>query len=246
MKKIYIFTLLFVVFFIKITPVLASACSYSEQARLNSAVANIKVSYEEKTGQHDPSEFMCQPDDPDCTSEYNYFEISILNLSKDFYITVTNDVDDTEQTFTIDDVVNGAIRFNWEGIMNIATFTFNVYSSSETPCARENYRTIYLTTPRKNPYHYYLQCQNHPDYYLCKKYVTFEDIGFYEFLEQVDTYIEENDKEISAEKQLSSQEKVIGFIKEHIVLVSGVAIGLLSLIVVIVVIKTRKRKKSIL
>lgn len=247
MKRNCIFTFLFTCVLAGVMTVNASSCSYAEQAELNSSVAGIKVAYEEKTGYHDSSTFFCQDDDPECVSEYNYFEISILNMTKDFYVTVSNDIDNIKTTYTYADAVDGVIKFNWEGIMNIATFTFEVYSSTETGCPRENYRVIYLTTPRKNPYHYYLQCQNNPDYYLCDKYVTFENIEYYDFITQVDEYVEENNEELKEKQQLSFMDKVLNFVEDNKVLLVGVGTGLLIVIIIIVTItKTKKRKRSAL
>ena len=233
-------------FFTGIKQIYASSCSYAKQAELNSEVANIKVSYEEKTGYRDSSEFYCQDDDPECVSEYNYFEISILNMTDDFYIVVKNDQDNVEKTYTINDAVDGIIRFDFEGIMNITTFKFDIYSSTNTPCPRENYRTIYLTTPRKNPYYYYLQCQNNPDYYLCKKYVTFEDVGFYEFIEKVDKYVEEHNEELKDKQQLTTTDKIMEYIKEHKILVISSLIGIVGIAVITTWVVINKRRKRII
>ena len=244
-KKNLLITLL-AVLFLNYDIANASTCSYSERAQLNKDVASIKVIYEEQMGLVDPSLYECQPDNEECTAEYNYFKISVLNMSKDFYFTVKNNVDNTKKTYRYSDSVDGVISFNWEGILNITTFTFEVYSSEETGCPRDRYRTIYLTTPRKNLYHYYGQCQNDPDYFLCEKYVTFEEMSFYEFMDSMEERAEELKKEQEKDKEITFFQKIIDYIVENkftLLIIGGVVVA--GVATTVVVVKVR-RKKSVL
>jgi len=246
MKRNCLFTFLFTLALFCAPAVNASSCSYEEQAKLNSSVANIKVSYEEKAGVVDTSLYECQPEDPECQSEYNYFEISVLNMTEDFYIEITNNVDDTKEIYTYEDAVDGIIRFDWDGIMKITTFTIDVLSSSSTNCPRDNYRTIYLTTPRKNIYHYYGQCQENPDFYMCDKYVTFEEMDFYEFVKNVEDYVEQQAIENEEEQNNSFSDKVANLLKDNLVLIVSIGSALILITIIGVVIIKKKRKKSVL
>lgn len=249
MKKRDLLLFLISFLFVNVNSVNASTCTYSEQAKLNKDVANIKVTYEEATGKVDPSLYDCQADAGEeelCNSEYDYFVISVLNMTEDFYIVVTNNVDGQRQTFYYSDSQDGVIKFNWEGILNLTTFTISVYSSSETGCPRENYRTIYFTTPRKNLYHYYGQCQQAPDYYICDKYVTFEEMSFYEFMEKMDAHISEIEKEDQEKLNPSLPEKIVDYIYENKVTFITVGVAMVIITTVVTIIVVKKRKKSVL
>ena len=246
MKKNVFILLLLSVLLIKISGVNASTCTYSEQAQLNKDVANIKVTYEEKTGKVDPSLYECQGDSSACDVDYNYFGISVSNMTEDFYITVKNNIDNSVKTYRYSDAKDGIISFDWEQILNITTFTIDVYSSTETGCPRENYRTIYLTTPRKNPYHYYGQCQRDPEYYLCQKYVTFADMTFYEFAEKMEARAESIEEEKSQEMPQSIPEKVLDFISDNLIWVITGAVVAAGGVYAVTILIRKKRKKSVL
>ncbi|MBE6148517.1 MAG: hypothetical protein E7167_03375 [Firmicutes bacterium] len=245
MKKRILLTALLSTLFVNVLAVNASTCSYSERAQLNKDVAGIKVIYEEKTALVDPDLYDCQEEYQECTSEYDYFTISVLNMTEDFYFTVENNVDKTKSTYYYTDAVDGVISFDWEGILDITTFTFEVYSSNETSCPRDRYRTIYLTTPRKNLYHYYGQCQNDPDYYLCQKYVTFEDISFYDFVDKMEERAAKLEQSGQIDKELNFFEKVIDFINDNrTAFIIGGALIVVGAVVAVIIVK--KRKKSVL
>ena len=248
MKKGILLAVLLCFLFIGSKPVSASICTYSEQAQLNKDVANIKVIYEEATGILDPSLYDCQADNGDlseCNASYDYFVVSVLNMTEDFYITVRNNIDNTRTTYYYSDAKDGVISFDWEGILNVTTFTIDVFSSSETSCPRENYRTIYFTTPRKNLYYYYGQCQQNPEYYLCQKYVTFDDITFYEFIEKINNHNEEKKEEPKEEAPQTIPQKVIEYITNNSFTII-VVVGAIVIATVLVVTIVKKRKKGIL
>ncbi|MBE6155901.1 MAG: hypothetical protein E7164_04010 [Firmicutes bacterium] len=248
MKKVCVYIILLSFLFIGIKSVDASICTYSEQAQLNQKAAKIKVVYEEATGILDPSLYDCQADNEDpesCNASYNYFVVSILNMTEDFYITVQNNINNKQKTYYYSDAKDGMISFDWEEIMNIATLTFKVYSSSETGCPRENYRTIYQTLPRKNLYHYYGLCTDNPDYYLCQKYVTFEEMPFYDFMEKINKYTEQIKEEKKEETPQGMPQQILGYFTENIPLVLGVS-GVVVLLVVVIVVVLKKRKRRIL
>ena len=240
MKKTLFQTLLFCLL-LSCSKVNASTCSYKEQADLNSEVSKIKVKYEEKTGFVDPSLYDCQ-EDAECTSEYNYFQISILNMSENFYVEVNDSVTKTTNIYTYADAKEGVISFDFEGAYAIANFTFKVFSSSQTNCPRENYRVIYLTTPKINPYYNYLQCENNPDHYLCQKYITVDNVSFAEFQRQIQEY---EDKKIVEEKQNEKKgmlEKIFDFIDDNKTIIVTTAGIIVAGVVTVVVIKKRKKE----
>ncbi|MBQ6841437.1 MAG: hypothetical protein IJO63_04920 [Bacilli bacterium] len=250
MKKRNIMAVLLSSFLLGISGVNASSCSYSEQAQLNKDVANIKVKYEEMTGYYDEEMSGCSEADEElglCVrSEYNYFKVSVYNVTEDFYFTVENNQDNSMKKYSYSDSEGGIVSFDWKGIMNVTTLTIKVYASAKTECVHESLRTIYKTLPRKNPYYYYLQCSQVPEYYLCEKYVTFDEIPFYEFLDTVEKEIEEKEAQQMAEQNVPWYAAVWNFIVENkvvvLIVVGVVAIGAVTTFIIV----NKKRKKSVL
>ncbi|MEG1648075.1 MAG: hypothetical protein RR325_04860 [Bacilli bacterium] len=228
-----------------------SKCEYKEQAELNSMVANIKTSYEEKEGILDRNEYpipdsiLGTPEEETYVGKYNYFGVNIINLTNKFYIVVSNNVNQEIKTFNYSDAKEGIISFDWSELSIVTTFTLKVYSSNETNCDGELYRTIYLTTPRINEYYGYDLCEGANDYYLCQKYVTFNTVSFEAFEKQINDYKNEektnndkNDKENKDKWYVS----VSNFVKEHkvIFIVSGVSLVVISGVVIAVIVKKRR------
>jgi len=226
-----------------------AACDYNEQAALNTKAASIKAVYEEKIGTQKTGVENCENNDEfdnACEHDYYYFTVSILNMSPEFYVTVKSSQDSNVKTYYYEDVKNAVITFDLENIMDVNTLTFEVYSSYETNCAREKIRVFYLTTPRYNPYYEYGFCANVPEYYLCQKYVTFNDIKLNEAYELTQEY----EKELNAKKEPSENlnffEKIFQFIEDNkgwfiggtlVVVVIGAGVGAYIII---------KRKRSAL
>ena len=223
----------------------ASNCSYSEQATLNAEAANVKAMYEERTGFLDPSEVSCEIED-NCKVEYNYFEISVLNLSPKFYAIVTDENNSSTKTIRYSDTKDGIASFDFVGIMNLNTFTFKVYSSSETSCPNELYYTFNLKTPRKNAYANNIQCKENSEASACQKYVDYEDTGYNGFMAKLKKYEKEKNETSENQNKLTFIQKTINFVKENkipiivaiVILVIGV--GTTAFVVI------RKRKRSVL
>ncbi len=250
MKKMKLLAIFLSSLFLGIFSVNAGSCSYAEQARLNKEVANIKINYEEMTDYYDEETSGCSKEDQELElcelSEYNYFKIYVLNMTEDFYITVENDQESGKKTYTYSDVKDGMITFDWKGIMNVTTFTIKVYASAKTNCVHESLRTIYKTLPRKNPYYYYGQCNQLPDYYLCEKYVTFDEVPFYDFLDTVEKVIEEKEAQQKAEQEKNWYTVIWDFIVENkviiLIIVGVAAVGAVTTMIIV----NKKRKKSVL
>ena len=238
MKKcVFLFLLLFM------SRNVFAECSYEQQAKLNSEASTIKAIYEEEIGYLDSSNYVCADGQEECDNEYAYFKVSILNLSKNFYIKVSEG-NNTIKTITFDSVENGLAYFNVDNIEETHTYKFDIYTSDNTECSSSLNRSFYLTTPRINEYASYSICNDIPDFYLCQKYVTFEDSGFSDFVEKVEEYKnEENEKE--QEKNKSFFEKLKDFIKDYKIAISISAIIIIGLIVGFIIIKQKRRKDII-
>lgn len=203
-------------------------CDYKEQAELNKEAAQIKAIYEVETAIEEVNDPDCEIN-AGCEIEYEYFEIKILNMSENFYINVSaNNKNFKRLKLTYDDVKNGYISFDYEGLGDITTFTFDVYTSSETFCSDQKIRTFRLVTPRKNEYANYYSCLDYPDFYLCQKYVTYDPMDFHEFSEKLTTYEEKLEEEKHRNEKHGFFDKLFAFIDNHKLIVTIVIILLLA------------------
>ena len=121
MKKILLF--IFVFFSINANVFAESKCSYTEQAELLNKAANVKANYEVK------SEILKFSD---MEAEIDYFNISVYNLTEDFYVTIKNDYDNSSKTFRFSDAKDGVIEYRWDNLEKVTNFTIEVFSSTET------------------------------------------------------------------------------------------------------------------
>lgn len=218
MKKIL---LIVFVFFGFLGNVLAeSKCSYNEQSELLNKATNVKISYEIAS---EVVHFT------DMDANIDYINISIYNITEDFYVILKNDYNGSSQTFRYSDSKDGVITYRWEYLDKITNFTAEVYASGTTNCAGEKFKTLYLQTPRYNEYYDREVCEQLTDFYLCQKYVTSSLVTEERFFEQLDSYksgkINEQGEEIDNRNIF---DKVFDFIKDNkwyilggIVIVSG-------------------------
>lgn len=240
-SKLSILITIIVTLFIGVN-VSAAECSYEEQAKLNSEGATIKAAYEEQFKQLDKDLYSCADGQEECNLSYSYFKISILNLSEKFYVTVKSD--NFNKTFYASDAKDGVVSFDIEDISKVHTLTFNVYTSNKTNCNDKLNRTFYLTTPRINYYSDYSICEDIPDYYMCQRFVTYEDKGFVDFVDKVTEYTKEKEEEEKARNK-NIWQKLENFLKKNgkWFIIGGVSIAVVA--VIAVVITTKRRKDSI-
>lgn len=236
MKKFL--TFLIVMFLFNINAKAASSCTYEEQTELNSKAANVKISYEiieEKT------------EEEEIIHINRYFKVSIVNVTEDFYIVIKNSVNDEEKTFTKDDAQNGIITFNWTDTSEVTNFTAVVYTTNNTNCANEKYKTLYFTTPRYNEYSDRAICSELPDFYLCQEFVTFSEIDNMEFANKLDNYINEendNEKEDPTEPvETPITDKIFNFINKYKWFIIGGVLVITAISITVHRIKTKKQRE---
>lgn len=217
-----------------------AACDYETQAKLNSEAATIKAIYEEMTEESD-GELRCNDGTTACAGA-SYFKVSILNLSENFTVTVKSK--GFNKSFSYSDVKDGIASFDLKNIMETHTFTFDVYPSNNTTCAKKKVRTFYLTTPRFNHFSHFGFCEDNPEYYLCEKYVTFEDIEITDFMNKFQEY-EKQKKQDEEEKNKSFFQKLGEFIKEHKEIFIGAGCTVLVVGGVVIFLQVKRRKDII-
>lgn len=217
MKKILITLFLFLIMTLNVNA--ESKCSYTEQAELLNKASNVKVNYEIISTENIVNEEL---------ETIDYFRISVYNITEDFYINIKNDQGDNE-TFYYSDAVDGVISLKYDIIDKVSNFEIYVYSSTNTNCPSEKYKTLYLQTPRFNDYSNYQICQELKDFYLCKEYVTFGEMSKDDFRKQLESYksglITDTGEEI---KELTFTDKIVEIIRDYkwfilggIVIISG-------------------------
>lgn len=265
MKK-KILTLLFALMLFFNTKNVSADCNFEEQAKLNKEAANIKVSYAENKRSCNMQDNWCgleegedmegqTPDEEpgpvyeedEYTDEVEYFDISILNVTENLYVKVKNNVGFGPKQFNYSSAKDGVITFYWDNIMDVANFTFEVYSSSKTSCPNEKVRVLYLTTPRLNLFSNYEICDEYPEYEMCKKYITTKtEVDHETFVTNIKKYSEkaENKDQQNGNGNKDEDKNILKqFINDNKMVIF---IGGASLVVVVLVVGfiTKGKKKN--
>lgn len=218
----------------------ASSCSYSEQAKLNDLVANVKASYEyiERLS----AEKAIDPDSGEEMDDWeDIFKISVINITEDIYITVSNDVTGFEATYKYEDTNNGVVEFEQKDLTKVSEYEINVYSNNNN-CAGELYRTFKLRTPMLNGFSNIAICNSYPNYYYCQEFLdTDVEIDYEKFYEGLESYQELHKEEIPEET--IEENKLLKFYKEHALAINIVA-GAIVVIGVATTVILIKRKRS--
>ena len=212
----------------------AASCSYEERAELNNQITNMEMNYEVIRIALDPDEvsppdfILGTPDEEGYIEYTDALQVNILNLTENTYVEVTNNYD------------NQTIRYDYSD-------TAIVYASGNTGCEDTLLRTMRVSLPRYNDYSTYGVCEQVPDYYLCQRYVFFDEIDFDEFSTKVLAEIEKTQNGGENGKDDNPWYEEIGnFISEH---KTPIIIGVVSILIiagVIVVIVVRKRRRSVI
>ena len=228
----------------------AASCSYEQRAELNSEISNITANYEVievplEEGAT-PPDALLESEEEEYTWMIEALQINILNLTENVYVEVTNNYDNQTTVYNYSDTDNGNIAIEWRTLGELVTYTIRVYASSATDCADTLLRTLRVSLPRYNDYATYAVCDQVPDYYLCQRYVFFDQVDFNEFSTKVLAEIErvEQEEEQNNEEDTTWYEEVGNFISEH---KTPIIIGVVSILViagVIVVIVVIRRRRS--
>ncbi len=232
MKKIFI---MFLTFFMMLTITKAN-CSNSEKLDLNSKAANVKTNYELVSDQINYD---------DGVSNVEYFVINILNITEDTYVEITNDLYNDVKVYHYSDTDNGNVKITWTDTDEIVNFTIKVYAETNTACGGELLKTSRMATPRFNNYYYLAICNDAPDFYLCQKYVTVDEVDESEFSKKIDSFINgELDKNGDEIKQDENKNGFLEFLNEYKwYIVGGVVIIGAGIGIAIYLKKTKKQRE---
>ena len=243
-----------------------SACSSSELATLNNAANNVTVSYEDEkivVGQGYDIDGDYEGDTAPLVDLYGtVFNVSFANITDDIYLRITNDTNDTELTFTKENMDAGEAVFQTEYGDELTTYTVEVLASNYD-CADEVIRKFNLTVPIYNQFSEMEACNTYPNFYYCQEYIDTEPITYSEFLEELRVYRDsatdedtventnvinvDNDDNNDEEEQPSEDEKspFINFVENNRVtlIVGGCAIVVVGVIAGIVIVKKKRSKR---
>lgn len=228
----------------------AATCSYEERAELNSEISNITANYEVITIEIEdaapPDALLETEEEENYVSTTDALQVNVLNLTENVYAVVSNNYDDEEITYRYSDTDNGNISIVWREIGELVTFTIQIYSSDATDCEDTLLRTLRVSLPRYNEYAAtYAICEQVPDYYLCQRYVYYDEVEFGDFIEQVTAEVERVNQEKEENKDdLTWYEQIGHFISENKVpIIIGLAIVLIITGVIVVIIRRRRRNE---
>lgn len=234
-----ILKLMLILSLIVVIPVHAE-CSYKERAELNKESSNIKVSYEIVTEETIASDAdMSEP----ITFYKELFEVSILNLTDNFYIVVTNNTNNDRKTYNYSNTNNGIITYRWNDLYEVSTQTFKIYASSKTNCANELYRTAYLTLPRYNSYHDWGICEGRDNLSLCDKYVTTKEVSYSTFVDQLTKATKQENNNPNSNNNTTNNTVNPQESTTVIYYIAGGTVAAAILVVVVVVVARKKRNQ---
>lgn len=209
----------------------ASLCSYDKQKELTKVASSVKIAYEEAQGELEPGTYNPpEGEDPETyVAYYDYFKIKIINVTDDIYVKLENNANDEIKYIEYKDTNEGAYTIDWKDLTKVTTFTYTVYSSSNTECPNEQLFKRVMTVPKLNENYQNVKCLDYPDHSLCKKYIT-SDISTAKFNKTMEEYIAKQETEDKKEKEKNEKAKqnnktlIIIVATSIIIVVGGVAI----------------------
>ena len=94
-RKVSLFMLSFVIL---MSVPKAATCSYEEQAKLNNEASNVKANYEikERILNKDEYDIPDGIENEEFVAKTDYIQVNILNLTKNIYVEVTNNINELE------------------------------------------------------------------------------------------------------------------------------------------------------
>ncbi len=244
-KKLFLLAIIFCIpNFVKAQ----SACSYSEQAKINDIVANVKATYEAVDIYEGKVLDIDNPDEkgniPEIDNYSKGFKISVLNITDAIYVKVSNNINKDTHTYYYKDTVEGTANFQVKGVSNLVTYTIEIYSNKYS-CVGEMFRKFTIVTPIYNSYSKMTACQENPGFYYCQEYISSENIDIDEFLTKVKDYKKEKEKEEQAEHENKSfWKKIKEFYERNAMIINISGIGTVLIIGGITSTILIKRKRS--
>lgn len=223
----------------------ASSCSYSEQAELNEIAANVKTNYESTEISSGTAI------DPDAVFPIEEeikapaLKINIMNITNDVNVVVTNNINDTELSFSSANTSNGVASFILEDVTASVSYTIDIYSNKQA-CPGELIRKLYIVTPIYNAYSEMAVCDENPDFYYCQEYLTTDAVTYEVFTRNLEEYLSKEKKEEIKKEDKTFIDKLKDFYNNHNVIIN--TFGVIAVIGggTAIVITVKKRRSRVL
>ena len=145
--------------------VYADKCDSKTKSDLLKEANQIKVDYEEKTESVHVKDEMY-----DYTTDVTTLLVSIYNLTDNFSLEISNDVNDNISFANKKDYSSGKYTFDDIDYYKIINYKIKVYSN--TSCDRYLIKNITYTKPMYNSNYNYKICEENSSVPYCQKYIT--------------------------------------------------------------------------
>lgn len=166
LNKVLSIAIFFIISFFLITTTTkaADSCTYKEQQALNKEAKNININYElvNKLDEAPKDQIIS-------TRDYYYLQVTIVNLTDDFNIKITNNIDNEEKNFYSSDAVDNVISFKNE-YSDVVTYKININAQTEN-CTK-TINTKSLTVPKFNTFYKSGLCVDIPEYKYCQELIS--------------------------------------------------------------------------
>lgn len=221
----------------------AATCSTTEKSTLITKSNLITFNYVEEEDYYTGEEVgypetLDEEDYADYKLYYEYFNINILNLTEEFYIKVTNNVNSEVSYIYYEDVKDGIYTFMHTTLSDVTTYKFEIYSSSQTECENELITIKYLLVPKYNVYSNLTSCLIYPDETVCQKYTTVSTYTESYVLEKLST-VSYSDKETEE----VGEESIFSYLAENLIyiILGGVSISAITAVIIVI----RKKRSDL-
>ncbi len=226
-----------------------SSCSYSEQAEINNIVANVKATYEVTDIYGGKTLNIDYPDEFGNIPEIDYyikgFNFSILNITDDIYVRVTNNYDKAELIFRNSDATDGVVTFQTKNTDQLITYTIEVYANKYS-CVGEVFRKFTITTPIYNSFSELDVCSRYPEFYYCQEFISSDQVTFDTFFTNLEKYEESLKEKEETEQKKTILEKLKEFYQNNAATINIVGSVIVVVGVATTVILVKRRRSRVL
>lgn len=245
MKKIMTYLITLNAFLIFGASSVNAECTYTQKAELNKKVANVKIDYEVYVDKINSKDAGIELMDGERELLRPKSKLSFYNIDSELYVEGTDSVSGEKITKTAADMKDGVSTVSYEDASAVRKFTFKVFASDSSSCPGEALKTIYVTIPRFNEHSKMMYCQD-SDFYLCKEFVTTDELTEEDFMKKLTNYEEgiiNEDGEKVADNNKNWFDKTLGIVTEYKYFIAGGTLAIIGIIVIIRRIKTKKQRE---
>ncbi len=231
MKKIIGLLLLILLIPINIK---ASTCTNEEIVELKTKVSKIEIKtdiFEHKMGTY------TSDSGEEIDNIVSIFNVTINNYFNDIYINSTDSLGNSVN-YNQDEISNSNILATISPGNEIVNYEFQIIDKK---CDLGNMRLIKISIPKYNSYYDTPACHNHPEYYLCEKYLYINYDNAEGLSKSIDNYINGLVDKTGNPIKKDENNNFLEFIKKYQVILYFIVIVLSSFLIY----RAYRRKKEI-